>query len=133
MMGLLRRARFERPWWWYALIGAVLLLAAALGYRPSPLWLALPFTVAALLALLRQPVLGLFALILAALLVKLSIGTGTEVTLNTSVLIVPVLIVVWLLVQMNKQTIRLAPSRVNLPLALYLLSGLLSLIVGNAT
>jgi hypothetical protein len=68
MMSLLRRAHLQRQWWWYALIVVVLLLAAALGYRPSPLWLVLPFGIAALLILLHQPLLGLFVPILAALL-----------------------------------------------------------------
>jgi hypothetical protein len=72
MIDLLRRTRLERQWWWYALIAAVLLLAAALGYRPSALWLVVPIGMAAALVLLRQPLLGLFALILAALLANVS-------------------------------------------------------------
>lgn len=133
MIERLRRTRLERRWWWYALIAAVLPLAAALGYRPSAVWLVVPIGLAALLILLRQPLLGLLGLILAALLAKATIGTGTEVTLNLAVLLVPVLIAIWILVRMTKHSIRLAPSRVNLPLALFLLSGLLSLFVGNVT
>jgi hypothetical protein len=133
MIERLRRTRFEHRWWWYALIAAVLLLAAALGFRPSPLWIIAPIGIAALLVLLRQPLLGLFALILAALLANISIGTGTEVTLNPAVLVVPVLIVIWIFIRMTEHSISLAPSRVNLPLILFLLSGLLSLFIGNVT
>lgn len=132
-MSLLRRARLEHQWWWYALIGAVLLLAAALGFRPSLLWIIVPIGIAALLVLLRQPLLGFFALILAALVAKVSIGTGTEVTLNPAVLMMPVLIVVWIMIRLTQRSISLAPSRVNLPLVLFFLSGLLSLFIGNVT
>src|SRR5512139_925696 len=99
MIDRLRHTHLERQWWWYALIAAVLLLAAALGYRPSALWLVAPIGIAAMLVLLRQPLLGLLALILAALLANVSIGTGTEVTLNPAVLVMPVMIVVWILIR----------------------------------
>jgi O-antigen ligase len=133
MMSLLRRTHLEKQWWWYALIVAVLLLAAALGFFPSPLWLVLVGGIAALLILMRRPVLGLFVLILAALLIRVFIGTGTEVTLNGTVLLIPLLIVIWLLVQVSQHAVRLPPSRVNLPLVLFLISNLLSLFIGNAT
>jgi hypothetical protein len=133
MIERLRRTRFEHRWWWYALIATVLLLAAALGFRPSPLWIIAPIGIAALLVLLRQPLLGFFTLILAALLANITIGTGTEVTLNPAVLVVPVLIVIWIVIRLTEHSISLAPSRVNLPLILFLLSGLLSLLIGNVT
>ena len=124
MTSIIRRTRFERPWWRYPVIAAVLVFAVALGFRPSVLWLVVPIGIAAIFVLLRQPLLGFFALILAALLAKVSIGTGTEVDLYPAVLLMPVLIVIWILIRMTKHSVQLAPSRVNLPLALFLLSGI---------
>jgi hypothetical protein len=51
--------------------------------------------------------------------------------LNATVLLIPILIVIWLLMQLNQHAIRLVPSRPNLPLILFLISGLLSLFMGN--
>jgi O-antigen ligase len=133
MISYLRQTRFERQWWWYALILAVPTLAAVFGSRPSVLWLAIPIGLASALILLRHPLLGFFGLILAALLAKVDIGTGTEVTLNPAVLVVPAIIGVWMLTRVQGHSLDLVRSRANLPLALFLLSGLLSIAIGNAT
>jgi hypothetical protein len=108
----------------------VLILAAYLGPRASPLWLVLLLAGMGTFALLRQPILGLPALIAAALVARLEIGTGTEVALNPATLLVPALLAVWVLDMMRRGEVRFAPSRTNRPLLLFLLAGLLSLVIG---
>jgi hypothetical protein len=82
---------------------------------------------------LTQPVLGLFALVLAALVLPLEIGTGTEVRLNLASLLIPALTGIWLLKNLRRRTLALAASRVNRPLLLFLAASLLSLLIGRAT
>jgi hypothetical protein len=62
----------------------------------------------------------------------LDFGTGTEVSLNLSTLLVPALLGLWLLNMLRQQAVGLAPSRTNRPLLLFLLAGLLSLLIGTA-
>ena len=117
-----------------ALVAVVVLLAAAyLGRRPSVFWLGLLAAGIGGLALFAQPVLGLPALVLAALVVPIEFGTGTDVKLNPATLLIPVLLAVWLLVMVTRRHISLAPSATNRPLALFLLASLLSLLIGRAT
>lgn len=112
---------------------AVLALAFLLGWRASPTWLGLLLAAAGGLVLLARPVLGLPALVLAALVVPLEIGTGTEVRLNPVTLLIPALAALWLLDMIRRQELRFAASPTNRPLLLFLGAGLLSLLIGRAT
>lgn len=111
----------------------VLLLAFVLGWLASITWIILLIAAPAALALFRRPVLGLLALVLAALVAPVELGTGTEVTLNAATLFVPALAGVWLLSLIARGRLELTPGRVNRPLLLFLVAGLLSLLIGIAT
>jgi O-antigen ligase len=133
---VLARLRSERPTsrvWILGIVASVLFAAAFLGSRASARWLALPLAGLAAFALLQQPVLGLLAVVAAALVARFEIGTGTEVPLNPAMLLLPALLGIWVLDMMRRGELRLAPSRVNRPLLLFLLAGLLSLVIGLAT
>jgi O-antigen ligase len=93
--------------------------------------LALVLAAFGVLVLLRYLELGLLGLVAAALVVPFAIGTGTEVSLNLSVLFVPALLVVWLLDMVGRRAIHVVRSLVNRPLLWFVASGLLSLAVGN--
>lgn len=112
---------------------AVLMLAALLGQRASPLWLGLLAAGIGGALLLARPVLGLPALVLAALVVPIEIGTGTEVKLNPAALLIPALAVLWLLDMVRRREVRFVPTPANRPLLLFLGASLLSLLVGRAT
>jgi hypothetical protein len=131
MVSLLRRARFEQYWWRYAAIAAVLLGAAFLGGRPSLLWIGLIAGLGVVFILLKRPVLGLFLVIIVALLGPISIGTGTEVSLNLSALLIPALFVIWLLIRMNRHDIRLVASPTTKPLVAFLILVILSIFISN--
>ena len=133
MMNVIRRKLPATRWWIWLIVLGVVFASALLGYRVSILWLALLMAGIAAAALLSWPLLGFLALIPAALVVPLQIPTGTEVTLNAAALIVPILLGIWLLNGLRRQDLRLAPSRVNRPLGLFLLVGLLSILISNAT
>jgi O-antigen ligase len=124
------RSRQVETW---LIVTAVLALAFVLGLRASPLWLGLLLALAGGAMLLITPALGLPTLVLAALVVPLEIGTGTEVKLNPVTLLIPAVLAVWLLSMLRRREIRLTPSPANLPLFLFLLASLVSLLVGRAT
>jgi len=132
MTQILLRPRYNATVRSWLVVLAVLAAAALLGAQASLRWLA-PLCVAlAAVMLLRQPLLGLFAIIITALLAPLQFSTGTDVALNPVTLLVPVLLVVWLLTMMGRHSVRLAPSRTTAPLLLFLLANLVSLLIGNA-
>ncbi len=110
-----------------------LLLAWYLGRNPSLIYVVAPLGAAVGLALLRQPRLGLLALIALALAVPVRLGTGTDVQLNLAALVVLTLFGVWVLGAVLRSRVAMPPSPVNLPWFLFLLAGLLSLGIGIVT
>ena len=85
-----------------------------------------------IMVLLLKPQLGLLALIIVALVAPMQINTGTDVAINPTTLLVPGLIGVWVLSMIVRKDLNFVHSRVNLPLALFLASMLLSLVIGQA-
>ena len=128
----LRSFRERRLWRALSIAALVLLFAAYLGAHARRRWLLLLMGGIGGLALLQWPVLGLAALVPAALVVPMEFGTGTEVALNLATLLVPALLALWFLDMMRRRELRLAPSCTTRPLVLFLFAGLLSLLVGNA-
>lgn len=129
----LRTRSLPNNWVTGLVVLAVLAAAAFLGLRANVLWLALLITGIAAAIVLQHPALGLMGMVLLALVVPVSVGTGTEVSLNLVTLAVPALLVLWILTMLRRGEVRLAPSRTTLPLALFLLAGLVSLLIGIAT
>ena len=108
-----------------------LLGAAVLGRRPSLLWIGLIVGLGVTVVLLKKPLLGLFLLIIVALLGPISISTGTEVSVNLSALLIPLLFVIWLLIRMNRHDIRLVASPTTKPLVAFLILVILSIFISN--
>lgn len=119
----------------WAVIGLLLVGAVILGYRTSMRWLMLIGAVFAgiiLIILTEEPRLGLLGLIAVTLVLPVEINTGTEVSLNIATLFVPTLFVLLLIGNIRKHEFYWSASRVNPPLMLFVLAGLLSLLLGNA-
>lgn len=112
---------------------AVFALAFLLGQRASMFWLGLLLAGMVGLVLLRQPVLGLFLIIEAALFIPIEFGTGTEVKLNLVTLLIPAMTVLWMVDMLRRGRIRFAASVANLPLLFFILSNFLSLWIGRVT
>lgn len=111
---------------------AVFALAIVLGRQASMRWLAMLGMALAAVALVHRPILGLWSIVIIALLAPIQFGTGTDVALNPVTLLVPFLLGVWLLTMLRRRDARLAPSRTTAPLILFLLLNLVSLLIGNA-
>lgn len=122
----------SRRLWPVGVAALVLFLSLFLGKSPSTRYLVLLAAVIGGLLFLRTPQLGLLALIAAALVVPLEFSTGTEVALNAATLFVPVLFGLWLVEGVRRRDLAWVASRVNRPLILFLLAGVLSLLAGNA-
>ncbi len=127
--GVRHRLPAGRLWTW-AVAALVLVGAAYLGSHASMRWLALLVVGIGAGVLLKQPILGLLALVPAALVAPMEFGTGTAVAVNPVTLLVPALLALWLLDMVRRRELRLVPSRTNRPLFLFLLAGLFSLLVG---
>ncbi len=133
MITTLRKRFSQRQIATWLIAAAVLALAALMGQRASPLWMGLLVAGLGGVVLLVRPVLGLPALVLAALIVPVEIGTGTEVKLNPASLLVPVLLGIWMLSMLRHRQVRIVSSRANAPLALFLVASLFSLLIGRVT
>jgi len=107
------RFRERHAWRPLSIAALVLLSAAYLGAHASQrlLLLLVGLLVGGIggLALLQRPVLGLAALVPAALVVRLEFGTGTEVALNPATLLVPALLALWFLDMVRRREWRLVP------------------------
>ncbi len=114
-----------------AIVAAVVLLSAFFGRRVSTNQLLVLTGAAGVLLLLRQPQLGLVALLVSALSVPFAIGTGTQTTLHAAILLIPVLLVVWIVDMVRRRAVRLVPSPVNAPLLAFALSATISFLAGN--
>lgn len=132
MISDIRRSLRTRQLWTWTVAASVLLGAALLGFRASLQWLVLLGGGMGAVVLLERPILGLLALVPAAMVVTVEFGTGTDVALNLVTLLIPALMAVWFLDMVRRQQLHLAPSRTNRPLLLFLLAGLFSFLVGNA-
>jgi O-antigen ligase len=133
MIGDFGRIRLPRQAWTWFLVVAVLVATVLLGQQASVRWLGLlVIGIGAALFLLR-PVWGLPALVAVALLVPLEIGTGTDVKLNATSLLIPALGAIWLLALARHRHAGIVRSPANLPLLLFLAANLVSLLVGRAT
>jgi O-antigen ligase len=128
-----RRVTQERTWQMAGICAIVILLAAVLGRRPSLVYLLVPAAIAGGLVLLRWPILGLPILIIASFWVPIEVGTGTEVSLNITSLLIPALLGIWIMIALVHQRAALVPSRVNTPLVVFLAFGIISIIISNLT
>ncbi len=115
------------------IVVVVLMVALFLGQRASYSYLVLLVAGLAGLILLSRPVFGIFLIIVAALVLPLDIGTGTEVSLNLAALMVPAMLFLWLLDLLRRQEFEAVNSSTFRPLILFLIAGLLSLLIGYVT
>jgi hypothetical protein len=86
---------------------------------------------AAAILLVERPHWGLVALIPASLTVPFAIGTGTQTTVNITLLLVAALLGVWAVDMMRRHRLRLVPSQVNLPALMFVLVATLALAAGQ--
>jgi len=112
-------------------VAGVLLASAYLGPRASQRYLILLLGAGMALVFLRWPPLGLATLIVASLVVPFAIGTGTQTSLNATVLLLPLLLSLWLLEMVRGKELRLLPSPPIPPLLALCGVAVLAFAVGN--
>lgn len=115
--------------------GAVLLSAAlpmAFGFNRLLQLLVALIGVGAVLLLLRWPPLGYLAIITGGLIVRFSIGTGTESRMNLAILVLGLLLGLWIFHMVaHEGSIRLIPSRTLMPLLAFCAVAVLSFLAGQ--
>jgi hypothetical protein len=86
----------------------------------------------ATLVLLRWPALGVLALIVGSLVVPFEIGTGSNTSINITIILIPFLIGLWILDMVARQReIRILYSRTFKPLGALIVAAIISFIVGQ--
>lgn len=115
----------------YAIVVMVLLLSALVPPRATLSQLATSISIAGIILLLRMPALGLIAILVMAMSIPYTIGTGTQTALHLAIVFIPVLVAIWLADMFRRRVIVLAPSSMNLALFALVASASLSLIAGN--
>lgn len=120
----------------WAIVIAVLLLSFYLPYhfnfKTAKLLLILVFTTIAAIILIRKPIYGLIALIVASFLIPLSIGTGTKSSVNIAILMVIGLTFLWLIDMLFfKRSLRMHKSRTFLPLLFLSIVTIIAFILGG--
>jgi hypothetical protein len=115
------------------LVLAVLGAAALIGRQASARFILLIGAGAGFLLLLQEPGLGLVALAALSFTVPFTFGTGTEVALTPPVFLIALVAGAWLVDSLRRGELRLPASRTVLPLLLFVLAGLVSLLAGRAT
>jgi hypothetical protein len=130
----------SQRWQRWLVAGLVLLLAPAIGYVASPGYarllllgiLGLVAAVAGIRVLFRWPALGLVLLIPANMVVPFSIGTGTQTSINMTVLLVMALLALWLY-QMWQQGggLKLYSPATMTPLLLLLVVTVIAFVAGQ--
>ena len=118
---------------WLIVLGVLTVsgLIAAAAAASSLMVLAVVPVLIVICLLLLKPHLGVYIVILAALVAPLEIGSGTTVALNPVTMLLPVLLGIWFVGMFIHKEIRLVQARVFWPLGLFLLGSLLSLVIGT--
>lgn len=112
-------------------VSAFVVPRAPMGNRVPFLLVGLAVVVAGGIILLRRPYLGVLGLVIASQLVPIALGTGTQTEINAAVLCVPPLLALWLFDMLRKRDIRLARSRMIVPLVAFEVVVVLSFIAGR--
>jgi O-antigen ligase len=109
-----------RPWLTWVVVIGVLGLTAFVGYRLVPrqqmLVGGLVAACVASVLILRRVEVGLLGLVLTAVTVTFSIGTGTQTSIPFPLLLAPSLLGLWLVKMLRERDLRLYPSRTMWPL-----------------
>ncbi len=117
----------------FFVMGVVLILSAVLSSSGSERSQLILLAAAALFAFFIKPELGLVSLLIAALCVPFTLGTGTQTSLHLAVILIPILLVLWFANLLPQRRVRLVYAPTNLPIAAFVIVVTVSLITGNLT
>ena len=125
-----------RAWLKYGILAAVLVASVGLAFIDNQRLLLLPPVaiagVALLVLFLREPSLGLLAMVIASLVIPSPFSSSRTGNINPGMMIEILLVGLWLLDMIaRRRHISLAPSRTNLPLFLFMIWSVIALINGQ--
>jgi len=110
----------------------VLSLSVFIGWQNSLRFSTIILVGLAAILLLRWQVLGLLLMVPIGFLVPISLGTGTETSINATILLLAVLIVFWILdTLVNKRQLLIDPISIYLPLILFCAVVLIAFLFGQ--
>jgi O-antigen ligase len=118
-------------WQRWLIVSAVLAASAYLGPRGSFADAVIVALIVVCVLFLRRPQLGLCALVGLTLSVPFSIGTGTESSINVTVLFIGLLTAFWLLQMVVEHNVRLVSSSVVPPLVAFLGVSAIAFVAGT--
>lgn len=115
-----------------AIIAFSAIIISRLSEQEALLLFAAVVGVGAVIVLLRYPPLGLLLLVFASMSVPIAIGTGTQTSIHSGILLLFLLTGLWLgSLIVGRGGISLRPSKPMLPLAVLVLSAVLAFAVGQ--
>lgn len=115
-----------------AVILAVLVGSYILGQHATKMWIILIIGAIGVLILFRTPMLAIFPLILGTFLIKWEIGTGTQSSINVTIIMVAGILGLWVLEMLvQERRISLYRSRVMPPIIGLCTVVLLSFLIGQ--
>lgn len=128
--------KFVLLWTRGLIVFGVILLSMMLARRASTsLVLAiygLVVGIFAVIMLMKWPHLGLVGLVIASMLLPLSIGTGTQTSINAAILITGLMAGLWIVdIVVRKRQVDLVPSRTTLPLIAFVIVCFLAFLNGQ--
>lgn len=130
---ILHRHWFQSRLFRYLFLGTVVFLSLVIGQTTSPKFLVIVFLIVGGIVLLNNPNIGLLLVTFVALVVRTQFDTGTDVSLTSITLFIPFLGIIWFADMAVHRRLNFRPSRLNLPLFIFILMSLLSLIIGRVT
>jgi hypothetical protein len=127
---------FLLRWLRLLVVIGVLLMSALLAYlgsqRQITLLIGLFIGIGIIIIFLSHPSIGIAGVIIAGLIIPFTIGTGTGTSINAAVLCVGLLTGLWIFdMLVYKHRIQFKPSRVNLPLFIFMIVCIISFITGQ--
>lgn len=125
------RYRFERRLLRIGLVVGLLGFCVSVGFGPRVEVLIGLIGGLLALILLQKPELGFLILPALSLVVPFELSTGTQTTLNATILIIPLLLAVLLVRMFLDRDFRLARSSLNAPVVVFVICATLSLLAGN--
>ena len=112
------------------IILATCVLAFYFGSNPSVRWMALPAVAVAAWLLLVNPHWGIPIVVVSALVVPFTIGTGTGSSLNAPFLLVPALTGIWIVRMLMAGKLHFLPTSANWALVGLVVTTTLALLIG---
>jgi hypothetical protein len=122
---------FGRLWVQVAIVVLVLTLSAVLAPRLPMASLVLMAAALGVAIFNARPSLGVIATLVALMLVRWVMATGTGTDLHAAIFMIPMLLSIWFVGMVARRRIQIVPSPLNLPLFAFVVSATLSFVAGN--